>query len=135
MLAVMPPKEMFAPMFSMTRLSAPRITVRFRVGLINLKSDQYSFFQKRHSLLLSTASRPSSTVVARSTRLFCRNRKSAVETTTEMKIVQTTLLGLFRKIAYAAIADTTETIVTRFSCWNISHDTPARIRPTPLIMP
>ena len=28
-----------------------------------------------------------------------------------------------------------ETNVVRFSCPNMSHDTPARMRPTPLIMP
>ena len=82
---------------------------------MSLKSLQYSFFQKRHSLLISTDSRPSSTSVETSTRRFCRNRKSAVETTTEMKIVQTTLFGLSRKIAYAAIAETMDTSEVRFS--------------------
>ena len=99
MLAVMPPKEMFAPMLSIIRLSAPSTTDRFSVGLISLKSLQYSFFQKRHSELISMASRPSSTRVDRSTRRFCRNRKSAVDTTTEMKMVQTTLLPSLRKMA------------------------------------
>ena len=32
-------------------------------------------------------------------------------------------------------ADTIETNAMRFSCLNMSQDTPARMRPTPLIMP
>ena len=99
MLAVMPPKEMLAPMLSIIRLSAPRMTERLIVGLMTLKSLQYSFFQKRHSALTSGASRPGSTRVERSTRRFCSSRKSAVETTTEMKMVQTTLLASLRKMA------------------------------------
>ena len=99
MLAVMPPKEMLAPMLSIIRLSAPRMTERLIVGLMTLKSLQYSFFQKRHSALTSGASRPGSTRVERSTRRFCNSRKSAVETTTEMKMVQTTLLASLRKMA------------------------------------
>ena len=100
MLAVMPPKEMFAPMLSMIRLNAPKITVRLIVGLMTLKSLQYSFFQKRHSVLISTDSRPSSTTRAHvHAALLNKEKINRWKPATEMKIVQTTLLGLLRKIA------------------------------------